>query len=291
VCFKIHPPQIEQDECIGCNICVQACPATVLEMKGSKAEVIRPTWCIACGHCSALCPTSAIRRQGLVPDKILQEEEPVAPEALERLLRERRSVRVHRSDPVPKEVLERLLDIGRIAPTGTNSQNVGYIVLHDKKCIDELRNKVLLFYQKLFARVASPVQSRVLSLLLGKKAVEQLRFYLPRMKMAQEKTEQGEDPLFHHAPAILMVHSPKADVSSPFNGAVALYGCSLLAHTLGLGCCFNGFLQAASNHDSGIRSFLRIPSQNRCFGAMTLGYTDLRYIRTVKREPAQVIWI
>ena len=34
-------PVIEADECIGCGICVDACPQEVLEVVGGKADVVR----------------------------------------------------------------------------------------------------------------------------------------------------------------------------------------------------------------------------------------------------------
>ncbi|HYA92986.1 MAG TPA: 4Fe-4S dicluster domain-containing protein [Thermodesulfobacteriota bacterium] len=43
-----------------------------------------------------------------------------------------------------------------------------------------------------------------------------------------------------------------------FNCSVALYNCPLMAHTLGPGCCFNGFLINALNHSSTIKHWLGI---------------------------------
>ena len=43
-------PVIDADECIGCGICVDACPQEVLEVVN----------CIACGDCVEECPMGAI---------------------------------------------------------------------------------------------------------------------------------------------------------------------------------------------------------------------------------------
>ena len=50
-------PVIEADECIGCGICVDACPQEVL---GGVAEVVNEDACIACGDCVEECPMGAI---------------------------------------------------------------------------------------------------------------------------------------------------------------------------------------------------------------------------------------
>ena len=53
-------PVINSDECIGCGICVDACPQEVLEVTGGTAEAVNEDACIACGECLEECPMGAI---------------------------------------------------------------------------------------------------------------------------------------------------------------------------------------------------------------------------------------
>lgn len=53
-------PVIEADECIGCGICVDACPQEVLEVVDGVAEAVNEDACIACGDCVEECPMGAI---------------------------------------------------------------------------------------------------------------------------------------------------------------------------------------------------------------------------------------
>lgn len=61
----VIPPSfvVNPEECIGCGICVQQCPADAIELVDMKA-VIDPEKCIACGICAQGCPTEAIYAPG-----------------------------------------------------------------------------------------------------------------------------------------------------------------------------------------------------------------------------------
>ncbi|HIR02186.1 MAG TPA: 4Fe-4S binding protein [Candidatus Aveggerthella stercoripullorum] len=53
-------PVINEEECIGCGICVDACPQEVLEVTGGTVAVANEDSCIACGDCVEECPMGAI---------------------------------------------------------------------------------------------------------------------------------------------------------------------------------------------------------------------------------------
>lgn len=289
---EADPPQVIENKCIGCERCVAVCPSFVLEMAEEKAKLLRGEWCIGCGHCAAVCPSEAILWEGMVFEKHPQrgERPAVTPGALDLLIRERRSIRRYTADPIPKEVLEQILDAGRYAPTGTNSQNVHYVVLRAPDQINELRERTIRFYEKIFSRVGNPLGRFFLSLMAGKKTVEYLQESLPKMTVAREAMNRGQDRLFYHAPVVVLTHAESWDSSSSFNCSVALYNCSLKAHTLGLGCCFNGFLVNAVNHAPNIKTWLGIPRGHRCYSAMGVGYPNIKYPNLVQRQPPKVRW-
>lgn len=289
---KMNPPQIIENQCIGCERCVAVCPSFVLEMAGEKVKLRRGEWCIGCGHCGAVCPSRAILHEGMVFENHSSggEAPAIFPEVLDLLIRERRSIRNYTIDPVSKQVLEKILDAGRYAPTGTNSQNVHYVALTAPDQINELREMTIRFYEKMFSRASSRLGRFILSLIAGKKTVEYLQESLPKMAVAREAMNRGQDRLFYHAPVVMVTHAESWDTSSSFNCSVALYNCSLKAHTLGLGCCFNGFLVNAVNHDPKIKRWIGIPADHRCYSAMALGYPNIKYPNLVRRQPPKVTW-
>lgn len=53
-------------------------------------------------------------------------------------IRARRSIRQYRSDPVPEEKLEQILDVARWAPSAKNAQAWKFIVIKDLKLIADI---------------------------------------------------------------------------------------------------------------------------------------------------------
>ena len=53
-------PILDTAECIACEVCVEACPQSVLEVKGDVVEVVAEESCIGCGDCMEECPMGCI---------------------------------------------------------------------------------------------------------------------------------------------------------------------------------------------------------------------------------------
>ncbi len=52
--------QIDQDDCISCGRCVDACPYNAIQYDGEKPVIIQ-TRCKQCGECVSVCPKDAIQ--------------------------------------------------------------------------------------------------------------------------------------------------------------------------------------------------------------------------------------
>jgi formate hydrogenlyase subunit 6/NADH:ubiquinone oxidoreductase subunit I len=64
-------PLISLDRCVGCGLCAQLCPGSVVEMVDARPVVRKPKACTYCGDCETLCPADAIALQYeiILPDK------------------------------------------------------------------------------------------------------------------------------------------------------------------------------------------------------------------------------
>lgn len=68
----------------------------------------------------------------------------------------RKSIRKFKSDPVPKEVLERILNAGMHAPSGKNRQNWRFFVVQGKK-----RDEYLKYSQKSWVGIKDILQKKL----------------------------------------------------------------------------------------------------------------------------------
>jgi nitroreductase len=261
-------------------------------MNDGKAVVEHGDWCIECGHCGAVCPVDAVvqKKTAVAPDLTVGEKPAVSPEALMQLLRERRSVRSYRQEPISKEVLEQIINAGRYAPTGSNSQRVHYLIMTSPGEISELGKEIMGFNASFFKQLQKKPFALFLSIFMGRKKIRELLNYGPAILHAQKRIEEGEDPLLHNAQALLLVHAEHWDGSPAFNCAAATYHCSLMAHTLGVGVCFNGWVENSVNNNRKLKNRLGIPKDHKCYGAMTMGYQDIKYRRLIERNRPDVRW-
>ena len=117
--------------------------------------------CLNCGNCTAVCPSDAITMTGVYsvregryknslegkmafPDPMAlkgakgYEEIKEDLTSVERAIFERRSNRLFKDKKVPQELIHRILEAGRFAPSAGNCQPYKFVVVQDQALIHEL---------------------------------------------------------------------------------------------------------------------------------------------------------
>jgi nitroreductase len=234
-----------------------------------------PEKCIRCGHCVAVCPKGALDHDDapLSSQIPFDDSERINTETAVKFLRARRSVRVYQDKPVPTDVLARLLDIARFAPSGTNTQGLRYIVVSDK---ERLARAVKAVVDWLLEKLTKP----------GSKMPK--TFWEP-----VEAYRKGKDALLRGAPHLIVALSPPEILAIGADSAkFALEYIELLAPTMGLGTCWMGVMQlCAGRKYPPLMEALGIDEGSEAVGLMTVGYPKYGYRRLPDRNPLDVKWL
>ncbi len=269
---------VDATRCTRDGACVAECPARIIELQEgaptptpvSGAEAA----CIRCGHCVAVCPHGALALASIRPEDCppVQNDLALTAAQAEYAIRSRRSIRTYRDEAVEREKLARLIDIARYAPTGSNRQEVRWLVINSRDEVERLASMVVDMARHISTEGAvSPVPSRLASL-------------------AKVILASGAARVSRNAPVLIVAYAPKQLGMSLVDCSIALSYLDLAAPPLGLGACWAGYFMTAIDQWPPLQAALALPEGYAGFGAILLGYPTYRYHRLPPRDEAQITW-
>lgn len=284
---------IDATRCNGCGLCVRECISGALEMQGDRPAATAPERCNLCSHCLSVCARRAIRPPLLAAPPTLRriQRKRLQPAAYDEIVRSRRSVRHYKPDPVPREVLAKILDLARHSPTASNAQNVHYTVISDRARLDRVSRSLFRRGDALYRIYARRPVQRLTRPFQGLAWVRSLDRYAATWPAYRALTEAGRDLVFHGAPVLLLVHARRDSGFGRDNCLIAATNVDNYAHALGLGACHNGILTTALRTDPSLSRTLEVPRGHRVHAALTLGYPAVRHTYHAVRKPASVRWV
>ncbi|NLE77816.1 MAG: 4Fe-4S binding protein [Chloroflexi bacterium] len=286
-------PQITIDRalCTACGLCVATCDPACLAMATDGPTMVYPERCIACGHCVAVCPTAAFHHQGLPGRPAAADPSAVpSPAALRQLLRLRRSIRRYQPTPLPRPLVEELLQVGCYAPTASNAQNVRFRAVDDPAAIERLSALTVRLFATLATLLGNGLVQAALPLVAGPALAQEARRGLADFRRLAEVRAAGGDPIFHRAPVVLVAHAQKGELFGRDNCLLAMGNVLHEAVARGLGTCLIGYFLVAWNTRPAVRRALGLPRGQRPYAVCTLGYPAVEYPRVPPRQPVPVVW-
>jgi nitroreductase/Pyruvate/2-oxoacid:ferredoxin oxidoreductase delta subunit len=283
---------IDYDKCTNCGLCVLRCEGCFTQTEDTVMAQADQNCCNLCGHCVSLCPTGAIVHHKMDMGNFPHIDEPVTftPEQFMQFIRERRSHRHFSKKPIPRKLLEQLIDAVRYAPTGSNEQNVEIMVVEHPERMRKLSaltgehfDRVGAGYAEQLDRIRKGAEETPENISMMEKVVR----YRERFILAREK---GLDPIFYNARAVIIFHSTIHGTTSKDNCVIASTTMGLLARTMGLETTYIGLLEIAARSCQPLIDELSLPKGNRVFSVLIAGYPKLRYLRTIDRRPIKTRW-
>jgi ferredoxin len=287
---------IDHSKCKGCGKCVNVCKDFEFTIVDGKAALLdQPLLgCIACGHCMAICPEGAIRVNGrcLSPEDLFPLDESNAKpnyQSLMHLLQVRRSIREFKDIPVPREIIELIIEAAKTAPMGLPPSDVNLMVLHGKEKVRQFSSDFCILLDKnrwfvswWFMALMTPFYDSKTIRLFKKFMRPVFDIYIGSMK-------KGEDLVTYDAPvAIYFYGSPYCDPADPI---IAATYAMTAAESLGLGSCMLGAIHPFLQSGFGVKAFrdkynIRFKSKEGL--VLIVGYPKVKYSRGIRRTFANV---
>lgn len=271
--------EINQTTCNQCGICATECPDHLIAFVPGKFPRSIPgsdSVCIRCGHCVAVCPNGSLshREEPLEKSPEIQKNLQVTPEQCEQFLKSRRSVRVFKNEPVRRDIISRLIDDARYAPTGHNNQEVEWLVIDNKTELERIEELSIDWIQGTMKN--NPQMAAA--------------FHMEELLKNQNKYR---NVFLRGAPVLVVAHAAKGSTSATvaqIDCATALGYLDLAANSLGLGTCWGGFVLTMANTFPPVKAVIALPETQGIYGCLMLGYNKFKHYRIPPRKEPRIIW-
>lgn len=212
---------------------------------------------------------------------------------VEKVILERRSVRKYKDKQVPENVIRRILEAGRFAPSAGNCQPWKFIVIRDREMLEKMERDCRLLCRLLMFLLnyrESPLGYRI-PWLLSQVYIRILRHELHPIPFgALGLIANGKLSLFHGAPTVIILLEDRRGVGKP---QIDIGCCGqnmvLAAHSMGLGTCWVGIIKTLTYFPWWKRR-LGIEFPHKMCEAITLGYPLGHPDGMVPRETVETDW-
>ena len=287
--------EISLDDCTKCKACVNDCVADLFYIESDELHIVEDfeEYCLLCGHCVAICPVDIIRlkiHKTEPTHELPKIEELPSFNSLYNLVLRRRSIRQFKTDPIPKELIEKLLKLARFSPTGSNTENVFYTIIQDKQIVANISNYITLKVTRFVEALENSERRELLKERLPKEEYDREIKNLPRTKAALKTIEKGIDFWCWNG-ELIFIHGDKTVGGIPENSALAATHIMLAAETLGIGTCSLGYLTFHVNRSNTIKQLIKLPGNHEVGYSLTMGYPNIKYKRVPPRKPLRVQWL
>lgn len=268
---------INSDTCKRDGICAAVCPTGIIRLENPESvpavASVDEAFCIQCGHCVSVCPHGALAHAALKPEDCLPLQKALLPDlaGAEQFLRSRRSIRVYKQEPVDRELLSAVIRLASHAPSGHNLQPVRWLVIHDRKEVQQLAGMVIDWMRYLIAE-KEPIAATM---------------HMDRVVAAWE---DDWDRICRGAPHVIVAHAEKDNPTAPAACTIALSYLELAAAPHGLGACWAGYFNAAATLWLPLQNALKLPEGHANFGALMIGYPKYKYKRMPPRRAPVIDW-
>jgi nitroreductase len=178
----------------------------------------------------------------------------------------RKSIRRYRSDPVPREKIQLLIEAARWAPSGENAQPWRFIIVEDEEKIKAIGKIAGMADRRQFSAefVSGETEERLKRIKDPKK----------RQKIIEKLTGGHVSSFLENAPLVIMVCGRKDVWDLPYDCSAAIENILIMATAAGLGTCWVESPVMDVRDEEKIKGMLQIPKNYKVLTAIAVGYPD-----------------
>ena len=302
--------KVDPEKCTGCGLCIENCLFRTWEMGKDNVPKYKEGWaCFSCYNCMVACPTGAISIDEpyhvdsgfwkTIPHT-LPAVWPLQPQnadgnpdqwnEVEKIVFTRRTVRNFSDKPVPEPLIRRVLEAGRHAPSGGNSQPWKFIVITDKTLMGEMNEAAYTMIKGTFDAFMD--EERVKELAAAYAANPAPGGWDPRIILGgMGKAVAGQvNKVLVGAPVVILIAADSRAIGGPqMQVGICGQNMILVANSLGLKATWIGFI-AYCNARPDIMKKLGIEPPFVITSSVVLGYPKFKQEGIVPREYRPITW-
>jgi nitroreductase len=209
------------------------------------------------------------------------------------LVKTRRSIRTFKEKPVPRALLEKIVEAISFAPPSFTPLKTEVVVVEDTAVIRQALPEMIKVYDSLLKAMSNPIGRFIIRRKNGVEKMNLLENHVvPMMKSRLPELKQGvEDTITRNAQAMILFHAHRDADKYETDINIAMTFGMLAAHALGLGGTLIDLIPPTIQNNDALRQLFKIPDDNIPVAALILGYPKYRYRRGIKRNLKRVTWI
>ena len=200
-------------------------------------------------------------------------------EEVMKCIKSRRSIRNYREEALSKEIIEKIIEAGRYAPSAENRQPWRFIVITSREAIKKLSDET----------------KKQIEWILKKR--RKLRKRYPELDdkqtilFLQAVARASKDVIFHDAPVVIFIITENKAFYDE-SCACAAENMMLAAWSMGIGSCWIGFAKFLEMSNDAMK-MLDIPAEHHIAACPVFGYPEKVPKKPLPRNPMAGImkWI